>query len=61
MWVPTIHYKVNKLNTTSHRATAAIKNVDFSDIQQEGKQRQAEKIKDEVIPKGPFAKIKGNL
>ena len=61
VWVPTIHYKVNKLNTTSHRATAAIKNVDFSDIQQEGKQRQAEKIKDEVIPKGPFAKIKGNL
>ena len=61
VWVPTIHYKVNKLNTTSHRATAAIKNVDFSDIQQEGKQRQAEKIRDEVIPKGPFAKIKGNL
>ena len=61
VWVPTVHYKLDKKKTTSHRATAAIKNVDFSDIEKPMKQAQATKIRDEVIPKGPFATIKGNL
>ena len=38
VWVPTIHYKLDKKKTTSHRATAAIKNVDFSDIEKPMKQ-----------------------
>ena len=58
-WVPTIHdEKGTKL--TSHRATVALKNVDFSDIKKESMQNKSLKVK-EGGPKGPFAKIGGNL
>mgnify|MGYP003143428729 CR=1 FL=1 len=58
-WVPTIHdEKGTKL--TSHRATAALKNVDFSDIEKESMQNKSLRVK-EGGQKGPFAKIGGNL
>ena len=55
-WVPTLH--VEPKGTSSHRATASIRNVDL--MPTPAKERKAEKVM-EGGPKTPFARIGGNL
>jgi len=55
-WVPTLH--VEPKGTSSHRATASIRNVDL--MPTPAKERKAEKVM-EGGAKSPFARIGGNL
>lgn len=58
VWVPTIHDE-GGTKLTSHRATAAIKDVDL--LMKESDQIKGEKIKNREKPKSPFARIGGKL
>ena len=58
VWVPTIHDE-GGTKLTSHRATAAIKDVDL--FMSEANQIKGEKIKKRQKPKSPFARIGGKL
>ena len=58
VWVPTIHDE-GGTKLTSHRATAAIKDVDL--LMKEADQIKGEKIKNREKPKSPFARIGGRL